>query len=63
MELEMVLNELSLLPLADDVLTARQRMLELVGTMSAATKSGVSKVLRTHRDLNAEELASGYPIV
>lgn len=63
MELEMVLNELSLQPLADDVLTARQRMSVLVNTMSAATRSGVSKVLRTHRDLNAEELAPGYPIV
>ncbi len=63
MELEMVLNELSLQPLADDVQTARQRMLELISTMSAATKSGVSRVLRTHRDLNAEELASGYPTV
>lgn len=62
MELEMVLNELSLQPVADDVLTARQRMLVLVTTMSAATRSGVSKVLRTHRDLNAEELASGYPV-
>lgn len=62
MELEMVLNELSLQPLADNVLTARQRMSVLVTTMSAATRSGVSKVLRTHRDLNAEELASGYPI-
>lgn len=63
MELEMVLNELSLQPLAADVLTARQHMSVLVTTMSAATKSGVSKVLRTHRDLNAEELASGYPMV
>lgn len=62
MELEMVLNELSLQPVAEDVLTARRRMVELISTMSAATRSGVSRVLRTHRDLNAEELASGYPI-
>ena len=62
MDLEMVLNELSLQPLADDIPAAKQRMSELISTMSAATKAGVSRVLRTHKDLNADELAHNYPL-
>lgn len=59
----MVLNELSLEPLATDKSTARQRMDELVETLSTATKLGVKRVLRTHRDLKFESLAPGYMVV
>ncbi len=62
MDLEMVLNELSLRPLASDVQVARQRMSNLVSTIAAATKLGVGRVLRTHRDFNSEEIAPGYPV-
>ena len=58
----MVLNELSLRPLANDVQGARQRMSDLVSTIAAATKLGVGRVLRTHRDFNSEEIAPGYPV-
>src|SRR6266700_2741161 len=62
MDLEMVLNELSLRPLASDVQVARQRMSNIVSTIAAATKLGVGRVLRTHRDFNSEEIAPGYPV-
>jgi hypothetical protein len=62
MELEMVLNELSLRSLAANEHVARQRMSELVLTAVAATKYGVKRVIRTHDNLNAEMLAPDYPI-
>lgn len=62
MDLEMVLNELSLRPLANDVFDARQRMSEFMQAIVLATKAGVKKVLRTSSTLNAEELATGYPV-
>lgn len=62
MDLEMVLNELSLLTPAADILIARQRMSELLGTILQATASGVKRVLRTSDDINTIELAPGYPI-
>ena len=62
MDLEMVLNELSLQPLAVDTYDARQRMIALVQTMTVATRSGVKKILRTYGNFAAEELASGYPV-
>lgn len=61
MELEMVLNELSVRP-ADDIHTARQRMSELMLTAHAATKHGVKSVIRTLNNLDTEELAPEYPI-
>jgi hypothetical protein len=60
MDLEMVLNELSLQPPANDKVAARQRMIELVETLSTATRLGVKRVLRTHRDLKYEELGPDY---
>lgn len=63
MDVEMVLNELSLQPLASDKPAARQRMVELVETLSTATKLGVKRVLRTHRDMRFEELAPDYLVV
>ncbi len=62
MELEMVLNELSLRSLAANEYVARQRMSDLVSTTVAATKHGVARVIRTHNNLNAEILAPDYPI-
>lgn len=62
MDLEMVLNELSLRPSATDVHVARQRMSELMLTVLAATKYGVKRTLRTYSDLDMEELAPGYPV-
>lgn len=46
MDLEMVLNELSLLPPADDIQTARQRMSGLISTLLVAIKGDVKNVLR-----------------
>ncbi|HLG64369.1 MAG TPA: hypothetical protein VKY19_20690 [Ktedonosporobacter sp.] len=63
MELEMVLNELSLQPLAKNKPEARQRMSDLIGTMIAATRAGISRSLRTHQDLRSEVLASDYLLV
>ncbi len=62
MDLEMVLNELSLQTPAADIPTARQRMSDLISTVQQATKSGVKKILRTHSELNTIELAPGYPV-
>jgi hypothetical protein len=63
MDLEMVLNELSLRTPAADIATARQLMSELIQTLSHATRSGVQRVLRTHNDINSIEIAPGYPVV
>src|SRR5260370_11300927 len=62
MELEMVLNELSLRPIANNIPTARQRMSDLILTAIVATKHGVKSVMRTYSNLDTEELASGYPV-
>lgn len=62
MDLEMVLNELSLLSPATDVHVARQRMSDLMQTVVVATTHGVKRTLRTHSNLDSEELAPGYPI-
>ena len=56
----MVLNELSLQPLARNISEAQQRMSDLVGTMKAAAKAGISRSLRTHQDLRPEQLAPDY---
>lgn len=63
MDLEMVLNELSLRPLAKDVYAARKRMAEFVQTMNMATIQGVRRMLRTPSDFNTEELAPDYPVM
>lgn len=63
MDLEMVLNELSLRKPAPDIPTARERMAELISTIRQATKFGVKKVIRTQSDINRIEIAPGYPVV
>ncbi len=62
MDLEMVLNELSLRTPASDEEKARQLMSELISTVRQATASGVKRVLRTSGDINSVELAPGYPV-
>lgn len=62
MGLEMVLNDLSLLPLAEDIWTARQRMRGLIETLVTAVSLKASRVLRTEYNLHMVEIASGYPI-
>ncbi|NEN93185.1 MAG: hypothetical protein F6K48_31590 [Okeania sp. SIO3H1] len=61
MDLEMVLNELSLETPVADTSTALKLMSELIQTLIQAKKLGV-KILRTDRDLNYIELAPNYPI-
>ena len=62
MDLEMVLNELSLKTPAADEQTARQLMSEFISTVRQATTTGVKRVLRTANDINNIELAPGYPV-
>ena len=62
MDLEMVLNELSMQTPAADIPTARQWMSELIGTLRQATVSGVKRVVRTSDEINTFELAPGYPV-
>jgi hypothetical protein len=62
MDLEMVLNELSLLTPAPDIPTARARMLELIFTIRQATALGVKKVIRTQSNLQSIILAPNYPV-
>ncbi len=60
MDSEMIFNELSVVPLAQDIPTARQRMSNFINTLSSINISRVKKVLRTHQEFHATELASNY---
>ena len=62
MGLEMVLNDLSSTPLAEDEWAARQRMERFVEMLRVAVSLKVERVLRTENGLNAVELAPSYPI-
>src|SRR5260370_42516857 len=62
MELEMVLNELSLRPIANNISTARHRMSDLMLNAIVATKHGVKSVMRTSSNFDTEEIAPGYPV-
>ena len=48
MDLELVLNDLSLRVPAVDRRTAQQRMADLVDTLRVAVSSGANRVLRVH---------------
>lgn len=62
MDLEMVLNELSLTP-APDIPTARQWMSNLIRTLRQATANNLAlRGLRIHVDIDIIELAPGYPV-
>jgi len=62
MDLEMVLNELSLLTPAADIPTARQWMSDLITTVRTATAQGIKRVIRTQSDFQSTILAPEYPI-
>ena len=62
MDLEMVLNELSLRTPAPDIITARQWMSQLIQTLRQATTTGVKRVLRTSNEIHSVEIAPNYPI-
>jgi putative addiction module killer protein len=61
MSLEMILNERSLNSPAANIPTAQQWMSQLIQTIRAAQKLGVTTV-RTHSDLNSAFLAADYSI-
>jgi hypothetical protein len=61
MDVEMVLNELSLQP-ANDIWTAQQRMSAFLETVAMATHNGVKRSIRTHDDLYALMLGPNYPV-
>ena len=60
MDLEMVLNELSLEPPAVTKQIARQRMTDFLGTVRIAIKFGSKRILRTSTDLHHVSLAPNY---
>ena len=60
MSVELVLNDLSYQPLAENPMLAQQRMLGFAQTLQTATKAGAKRILRTHDDLNGIELAEAY---
>ena len=62
MDLDMVLNELSVQFPASDIRTAHEWMSDLLNTIIAAAKQGVNGILRTHRDFHATMLAPDYPL-
>ncbi|WP_293144409.1 hypothetical protein [Okeania sp. SIO3I5] len=62
MDLEMVLNELSLETPIADISTARKLMSELIQTLRKAKSLGVKPILRTHSNINNIELVCNYPI-
>ena len=62
MDLEMVLNDLSIQLPASSVPEARQLMEELIGTVILATSQGVKRIIRTDSGLDHLLLASDYTI-
>jgi hypothetical protein len=60
MDLEMVLNELSMHPAAPDSRIASVRMRELTTTMAGAVRAGVRPILRTSEDFQSTPLAQNY---
>ncbi len=62
MDLEMVLNELSLRSPANDILTARQWMVNLINTINVAAGHGVKKIVHVDRDINYVLLTPNYPL-
>jgi len=62
MDLEMVLNELSLGAHADNVQTAQQWMSDLIATARTAAEVGVNPILRTHSEFYATVLAPNYSL-
>lgn len=63
MNLEMVMNELSVRHSAPSITTAKEWMKEFISTITSATGQGVSRVLRTDEYFQNTSLASGYSIM
>ena len=63
MDLDVVLNELSIQSPAPNVQTARCWMLHFIHTLKAAASAGVRRNLRTYIDLNSTALANDYTLV
>jgi len=62
MDLELVLNELSLSRPAPDVNIGRARMETLLKTVRAAVQMGAHRVLRMQEDIHGMELSPGYTV-
>lgn len=62
MDLEMVLNELSLRTPASDIQTARLWMSDLINIMRQAITQGVKRVLHTPGGFHHMLLAPDYPL-
>jgi len=62
MDIDMVLNELSLSPLARDKQTARQRMLNLLDTANMATDHHINKAIRVYGQFYNTEISPGYSV-
>jgi hypothetical protein len=60
MDFEMIFNELSVIPLAQDIRIARQRMSNFINTLRSINVGRVKKVLRTHQEFHATELTANY---
>jgi hypothetical protein len=63
MDLEMVFNELSLKPPASSVEQARQWMTQFISLVTAATRQGVNRVLRTDADFQIASVAPNYSLI
>jgi hypothetical protein len=62
MGIDLVLNELSLKPLAENKQLARERMLKFQRTISAAVKQRTNNLLRCPENIHRKYLADGYTI-
>jgi hypothetical protein len=62
MDFEMILNELSFAQPAQDIPTARQRMSQFIKTLRSPNIGRLKRVLRTHKEFHATELAPDYSL-
>lgn len=62
MGVQLVFNELSSIPLANDLYSARERMVILVKTILAAVSNGAERILRTESVFESTLLMQDYPI-
>jgi hypothetical protein len=62
MDFEMILNELSFTQPAQDIPTARQRMSQFINTLLSPNIGRLKRVLRTHKEFQATELAPDYSL-
>lgn len=62
MNMEIILNELSICTLAEDVRIAQERMLHLIQTIKTCVEYGLERVVRAKSDVHMFDLAVGYNI-